>query len=104
MEDIVWAVSLFVGLPWALFSGIAKVKAAKAVEQGGLRASELEAIIRAAVADAVEPMRQRVETLEAIVTDDEPAGRLDPAARADALEPDALELDAPSVTQRRTRA
>ena len=94
LEDIIEVLAIFVGLPWAVFAGIAKVKAAKAVEQGGLRASELQALVRSAVADAVDPLRQRVETLEAIATDDEPRrrtsdtagdGRLDPAVLAGAF-------------------
>ena len=103
LTELLAAVAFFVGMPWAIFSGIAKVKGA---EQGGLRASELEALVRRAVEDAVEPVRQRVETLEAIVTDDEPlgAGRLGPAVLADALGADGPapeELEA--VTRRRAR-
>ena len=111
LTELLAAVAFFVGMPWAVFSGIAKVKAAKAVEQGGLRASELEAIIRRAVEDATEPMRQRLETLEAIATDDEPhaldAGRLDAAVLADALgadEADPVSRDETAAARRRARA
>ena len=106
MEDIVFAVALFVGLPWAVFTGLAKVEAAKAKEGGGLRASELEALVRSAVADAVDPLRQRIETLEAIATDDEPRraddGRLDPAVLADVLGADSVPHEEP-VARRRAR-
>ena len=111
MEDIVFAVALFVGLPWAVFTGLAKVEAAKAKEGGGLRASELEALVRSAVADAVDPLRQRIETLEAIATDDEPRrvslggpgdDRLDPAVLADVLGADSVPHEEP-VARRRAR-
>lgn len=98
-------VALFVGTPWAVFSGIAKVKAAKGLEGASLKTSELEAIVRRAVDNATEPLRRRLEAVEAIVTDDDPAdrraGRLDPAALADAFDP--VELDAPAAVGRRTR-
>ena len=102
------AIALFVGMPWAVFSGIAKIKAASAPERrgrdaGGLRRSDLEDIVRTAVEDATQPLVRRLETLEAIVTDEEPEGRLDPAVLADALEPD-LDEDAPVAARRRTRA
>lgn len=99
------AIALFVGAPWAVFSGIAKVKAAGRSEGGGasLRKSELEAIIGTAVEDATAPLRRRVETLEAIVTQEEAAmDRIDPAVLADALDHDA-EADAPTAARRRTR-
>lgn len=108
--EVIAAIALFVGMPWAIFSGIAKVKAAKGLEGGGLRASELEAIIRRAVEEATEPVRRRLETLEAIATDDEPTysdpGRLDPAVLADALgtdEPDLEGRGETAATRRRAR-
>ncbi len=101
--EVIATIAFLVGMPWVIFAGFAKVKRASAPEGAALRASELEALIRAAVEDAVEPMRQRVETLEAIVTDDEPGGgRLDPAVLADVLEPD--EPAASAAGRRRTRA
>ena len=89
MEDVVGIIAVFVGLPWVVFSGIAKVKAAKAAEGVGMRASELDALVRRSVADAVGPLQRRIETLEAIATDDEPSrSRLDPGPlAADPLDP-----------------
>lgn len=96
------AIALFVGLPWAVFTGIAKVKAAGGGGGTSLRKSELEAIIETAVEDATSPLRRRVEALEAIVTSEDPApARLDPAVLADALgDPEAEE---PAAVRRRTR-
>ena len=96
--------AIFIGMPWAVFSGIAKVKAASASGEGeGLRKSELEAMIRDAVEEAVEPFQRRIETLEAIAIDeDEPQRRLDAALLADVLEsPDKREE--PAAVRRRTR-
>ncbi len=96
--------ALFVGLPWAVFSGIAKVKAAGSSREGeSLRKSELEALIQEAVAEAVEPFQRRIETLEAIATDED-AGqrRIDAAVLADALGSD-LEGNEPASVRRRAR-
>ena len=94
------AIALFVGMPWAVFSGIAKVKAASRGGGDSLRKSELEALIQDAVADAVEPLQRRIETLEAIaINEDSGQRRLDAAVLADALEPDA-EPAAPAARRR----
>lgn len=80
--------TVFVGLPAVIFDGIAKLKRAdaKAKEGGAMRKSELEALIRGAVEDATEPLRRRIETLEAIATSDEPqGGRIDPAVLSEAF-------------------
>ena len=108
-EELLAAVALFVGMPWAVFSGIAKVKAASRGEGDSLRKSELEAMIQDAVAQAVEPFQRRIETLEAIATDED-AGqrRLDaavlagafPGGVADALEPDVEPADSAAVPRR----
>ncbi|PAP77308.1 hypothetical protein [Rubrivirga marina] len=106
--EVIAALALFVGMPWAVFSGIAKIKAAShggggSREGASLRKSELEAIIGTAVEDATAPLIRRVETLEAIVTQEEAAmDRIDPAVLADALDHDA-EADAPAGARRRTR-
>ncbi|GAB5535738.1 MAG: hypothetical protein Rubg2KO_19870 [Rubricoccaceae bacterium] len=86
--EILAMLIVFVGAPWAVFTGIAKVKAtnaAKTVSSGsGLRMSELKAMVEDAVADATGPLRARIESLEAIVTEDEDATRrLDAALLAD---------------------
>ena len=100
--------AVFIGLPWAVFAGIAKVKAANAAGRVGegteLRASELRRMIEASVEEATAPLVRRIETLEAIVTDDEPEGRRSqprPArvaepARAGRLDPALLD-DAPAL-------
>ena len=105
MEDIVAVIAVCVGLPWAVFTGIAKVKmASRKAEGDSLRKSELETLIRDAVDEAVEPLQKRIETLEAIAIDDDaPQRRLDAAVLADALEPD-LDLEEPAVVQRRARS
>lgn len=103
------AIALFVGMPWAVFTGIAKVKAAgrgpgEPAGRNQLRRSELEVMIEDAVDDATAELRRRIETLEAIAIDEERAqDRLDAAVLADALEPDDLE-EAPAAARRRTRA
>jgi len=78
---------VFVGAPWAVFTGIAKVKAtgaAKSVKSGaGLRMSELKSMVDDAVADATAPLRARIESLEAIVIDEDATSRLDAALLAD---------------------
>ena len=104
--EVIAALALFVGMPWAVFSGIAKIKAADgggSRDGASLRKSEREAIIGAAVEDATAPLRRRVETLEAIVTQEDGAmDRIDPAVLADALDHDA-EAAAPTAARRRTR-
>lgn len=117
-------IGVVIGGPWALFTGIAKVKAAGrgGAEGTEIRASELRRMIEAEVAEATAPLVRRIETLEAIATDDEPggrlvdgrgapavgAGRLDPAALADVL-PDGdlrfeVEPDDDAVPAARRRA
>ena len=91
--------AVFVAAPWVVFTGIAKVRAARADEGAELRMSELRGLIDDAVAEATAPLAARIETLEAIVTDDEPRPLL----------ADALDLDAPAdarepVSVRRARA
>jgi hypothetical protein len=96
--------AIFVGLPWALFTGIARVKAAGAGDGTELRVSELQGLIDEAVAEATAPLVARIETLEAIVTDDEPTARPRLANALDAL-PDDEDLGAKPVDAgRRTRA
>ena len=106
-------------MPWAVFSGIAKVKAAGAVGRSGegqeLRASELRHMIEQSVEEATAPLVRRIETLEAIATDDEPhgrrsqpgraggAGRLDPATLADVFDTDLEDADEVPAARRRAR-
>ncbi|MDT7857103.1 hypothetical protein RQM47_10660 [Rubrivirga sp. S365] len=101
--------AVFIGLPWAVFAGIAKVKAANAAGRGGegteLRASELRAMIEASVEEATAPLVRRIETLEAIATDDEPAraGRLDPATLANVFDTDLDDANDVPAARRRAR-
>ena len=86
--EIVAMLIVFVGGPWAVFTGIAKVKAAGAANSiksgSGLRMSELKGLVEDAVADATAPLRARIEHLEAIATeDDHSSRRLDAALLAD---------------------
>ncbi len=104
--EVIAAIALFVGMPWAVFSGIAKVKAASVVSKlegtGGaeIRKSELDAMIAVAVDDATTSLQRRVEVLEAIVTDEaESFDRIDPAVLSDALD-----ADGPAAARRRTRS
>lgn len=96
--------AIFIGMPWAIFSGLAKIKAAKGEAEGSnLRKSELDAMIRDAVDQAVEPFQRRIETLEAIAIDeDAPQRHLDAATLADAFDP-IDDLDEPAAVRRRTR-
>ncbi len=107
--EVIAAVALFVGMPWAVFTGIAKVKAANAVGRGRtggseIRKSELEALIGNAVDDATAPLVRRLEILEAIATDDDAAmDRIDPAVLADTLDL-GVEDEGPAAARRRTRS
>lgn len=78
---------LFVVLPAVVFNGIAKLKATKASTASGgdgLRASELQDLIREAVEDAVGPLVHRIADLEERLGDETVddlharAGRIDP--------------------------
>ena len=100
---VIAILSIFIGLPWIIFAGIAKVRGAGDGGGTSLRKSELEAIVEAAVETATAPLVRRVETLEAIVTqEDEAMDRIDPAVLADALDHDAEETG-PAAARRRTR-
>ncbi|WP_420457589.1 hypothetical protein [Rubrivirga sp.] len=107
--EVIAAIALFVGMPWAVFTGIAKVKAAGGGDRarsGGseIRKSELEAIIGVAVEDATAPLVRRVEALEAIVTEDDAAfDRIDPAVLAGALDVESEDAG-PAAARRRTRS
>lgn len=109
-SEAIAILSLFIGLPWVVFSGIAKVKAAGATTlpsgRGGsdIRKSELEALITASVEDATAPLVRRIEVLEAILTDEDAAmDRIDPAVLAGVLDPTS-EADDWEDAPRRARA
>lgn len=78
-------VSVFIGMPWVVFSGIRKLRAQKMTGRAGdgdLSAAELRAMIRDATAEAVGPLAARVADLEERLGDesvDELRARLDPA-------------------------
>lgn len=107
--EVIAAIALFVGMPWAVFTGIAKVKAASVVghaQSGGseIRKSELQALIGDAVDDATAPLVRRIEILEAIATEENAAmDRIDPAVLSDTLDLGAEE-EGPAAVRRRTRS
>ena len=120
--EFLTVIGVVIGGPWALFTGIAKVKAAGATGRSGgegteIRASELRRMIEASVDEATAPLVRRIETLEAIVTDDDPgdrvrlsdtqpagAGRLDPATLADVFDTDFDEDHEVPAARRRARS
>ena len=104
MEVFVVA-AIFIGMPWAIFTGIAKVKAAGTGNGKGLRRSELRQLVEEAVEEATEPLRARIESLEAIATEDEHATRrLDAALLADLESPALVSDEEPAAVRRRTRS
>lgn len=107
MDDIAAIVSIIVIFPSIIAYAVVSVKKAKyrAMESGGsdgLRASELQRLIREAVEEAVEPLHDRLDALDAADRRPE-AARLDPAVLADALE-DPEDRDEPAAVRRRTRS
>lgn len=90
------------GVPTVIFKGIRSVREVKAREGTGggttMRAGELRRMIADAVAEAAEPLERRVETLEAIVTDEAPTsrlgGRLDQGVLRDVFEDDEADREA----------
>lgn len=78
-------VSIFIGMPWVVFSGIRKLRAQKTSGRAGdgdLSAGELRSMIREAVGEAVGPLAARVTDLEERLGDEsigEIRSRLDPA-------------------------
>lgn len=106
-SQVLALVILFIGAPWTIFTGVAKVKASQArgaLNGGELRMSELRRLIDTAVEEATEPLLARIETLEAIVTDEDPAA-MGPAGRIDAtvLDP-ALDTETPAPVRRTARS
>ena len=111
MEELVAIISIFVILPAIIVSAVSKVKQAKYEAQArsgtgdGLRASELQRLIREAVADAVEPLQARLDAMERSA--ETRPGHLDPAVLSDALEIDLdrnVEGDEVAAVRRRTRS
>ena len=110
MEDIVAIISICVILPSIIVGAVTKVKTAKYAAQArsgsgdGLRASELRRLIHDAVEEAVEPLHERIDSLEARLGagGSEPA-RLDPAVLSDALDDPEADHDDPAVVRRRSR-
>ena len=111
MEELVAIISIFVILPAIIVSAVSKVKQAKYEAQArsatgdGLRASELQRLIREAVADAVEPLQARLDAMEHEA--EAAGGHLDPAVLSDSLEVDLgrdLEDGEVAAVRRRTRS
>lgn len=103
--EVLAMVILFIGAPWAIFTGIAKVRASNhsSTQDGSaLRMSELRRLIDQTVAEATAPLVARIETLEAIVTDeDAPSGNYGRAGRIDAELLDAGFEEAPDPVHER---
>lgn len=103
MEELVAIVSIFVILPSIILHYVTQIKRSKyEAQQGsgdGLRASELQRLIREAVEDAVEPLHERLDALEARALE----ARLDPAVLADALDDPEADEEA-AAARRRTRS
>ncbi len=112
MEDVVAILAIFVLLPAIITQAVVRSKRAKYEAEArigsgdGLRASELQRLIREAVEDAVEPLHARLDALEGGTPDPSPrpAGRLDPAVLADTLEVDEVDEDEPAAVRRRARS
>lgn len=106
MEEVVAIIAIFVILPSIIVQAVTSVKKAKYKAQAshgdGLRASELQRLIREAVEDAVEPLYDRIDQLEGRVPESRPEARLDPAVLADALD-DPEADDEPAAARRRAR-
>ncbi|MGB3544288.1 hypothetical protein [Rubrivirga sp.] len=102
-------VALFVVMPWIVIQGIVKIRSAnRSSSATELRRSDLEAIVAEAVEDATSPLIRRLETLEAIVTDESDLevgpSRLDAAVLADALGDLEDDVDGPAAVARRARS
>ena len=102
--EFLTVVIVLLGVPTVVFSGIKGIIAAKARENessGGstLRASELRAMVEAAVEDATEPLEERIRLLEEELSTGE--GRIDPSVLAEAFdEPEEVEAPRPRRRQR----
>jgi|GEM_PF-6949145 len=98
-------VSVFIGMPWVIFSGIRKLREQKSAGRAGggdLSASELRAMIHDAVGEAITPLADRVTDLEERLGDESVAdlrARLDPA-----LLDDLPEASGPPAARTRTHA
>lgn len=99
-------VSIFVGMPWVIFSGVHKLRRQKLADRPSgedLSAGELRAMIRDAVGDAVSPLADRVADLEERLGDESVAdlrARLDPALLDDLAD----DVTADVARRARTRA
>lgn len=85
-------VSVFIGMPWVVFTGIRKLREQKMGSRtggGDLSAGELRTMIRDAVSEAVGPLAGRMADLEDRLGDETVAeirARLDADALADAFD------------------
>lgn len=106
---LVTVLLLFGFLPYQAFKTFREKSKYKESSGDTLRRSELEQMIREAAEEAVEPLRKRVETLEAISTDpdEELEGRVDPnllLEDSEHLASDREVLETHQVESERTRA
>ncbi len=111
MEEVVAIIAIFVVLPAIIVQAVVRVKRAKYEAQAptgasdGLRASELQRLIREAVEDAVEPLHARLDALDVGAPEDAPeSGRLDPAVLSDALDAEFDDPDEVAAVRRRARS
>ncbi len=112
MEPILISFFLFVLFPAVIFKGIARIKAAKATAQASsaeeMTASDLRAIVREAVEDAIAPLSTRIADIEDRLGDESVESlraRLDPALLSDLVEADLTDEpgEATAAVRRRTR-
>lgn len=111
IENVLIVFFLFVLFPAVLMNGIRKIKASKAARLpsgGELRASDLRAIVREAVEEAIAPLSARVADVEERMGDESVESlraRLDPALLSDLVETDLTEThgEAAGAVRRRTR-
>ncbi|WP_412063259.1 hypothetical protein [Rubrivirga sp. IMCC45206] len=103
--ELLTVAAIFIGMPWVVFTGVAKVKGANRSGGGSeIRRSELQAMIRDAVDDAIPDIERRLQSLEAIaINEDLAQDRIDSSILADALDHDEFD-DHAKVGRRRERS
>lgn len=102
MEGIIAIILIFGFIPLMVYKAVRERARIRESSGDALRRSELDQMIQESVEDALEPYRQRIETLEAIATDPDEKleGRVDPTLLLD----DPEELETHEADSQRTRA
>ena len=95
-EELFVLAILFVAFPWVLLRGALALRKAKS-SGTGFTADDLREIVEDAVAQATEPLHDRIDTLEGLLMGDAAEGRI-----ADALLDDEPERDGPARRRRRS--